>query len=402
MGPSTPTVADIGQNIIAQLEATLNQTIPLLPKAFNRVLAKVLAAVFVLVYKYAGFIFLQIFVKTATIEDVTILGKIISPLKEWGRLVGLPEPEKATQAQLEVSITVEVQGGTLNSGTQLLNRDNGVTYLTVGSVALNAPTVTAIVRASGDQTGGNGSGAIGNLNPADTISFANPLSVVARDAVVVSQAVTGADREDTEVYRQRIFDRFQTRAQGGALIDYKIWGEEVAGILSIYPYTGALPGHVDVFVEATVASSGSADGFPTAAQLAAVLNSITLDDAGLASRRPAGSFVNVSSITRTGFDVRVFGLSVPNPAQTQADIDAAISEYLFSREPEVSGVTVPPKKNQVTQSGLVGLVEDIVTAAGGIFTTVDFNQTGSGGSLTIYTLGQGEEAKLTGAVSFVA
>jgi len=57
----TPTTKELSDNIIAQLEATLNQTIPLLPRAFNRVLAKALAAVFILLYKYGGFIFLQIF-----------------------------------------------------------------------------------------------------------------------------------------------------------------------------------------------------------------------------------------------------------------------------------------------------------------------------------------------------
>ena len=74
MSLETPTVASINLTIIAQIESSINQTIPLLPKSFIRVFSKTFAGVFILLYKYAGFIFLQLFVKTATIEDVTVLG----------------------------------------------------------------------------------------------------------------------------------------------------------------------------------------------------------------------------------------------------------------------------------------------------------------------------------------
>ena len=53
MSLSTPTTQEVGDNIIAQLEASLNQSIPLLPKAFVRVLAKALAGVFILLYKFS-------------------------------------------------------------------------------------------------------------------------------------------------------------------------------------------------------------------------------------------------------------------------------------------------------------------------------------------------------------
>ena len=107
----TPTTKDISDNIIAQLEASLNQTIPLLPKSFTRVLAKAMAAVFVLLYKYGGFIFLQIFVQTASNVDTEINGKTVNPLIEWGRLIGVGDPTPATSAQLLVDINVETQTG---------------------------------------------------------------------------------------------------------------------------------------------------------------------------------------------------------------------------------------------------------------------------------------------------
>lgn len=397
MALQTPITADISDNIIAQLETTLNQTIPLLPKSFLRVLAKALAAVFIILYKYAGFTFLQIFVSKATIEETEINGVRLSPLKEWGRLIGVGDPVAATSAELLIDITVENQTGSLPSGSQLLNSDNGVTYITIGSVLLDAAMVQATIRAVSDQTGGGGAGTIGNLQPADVVSFANPLPNVARDAVVDSQIVTGADAESVAAYRQRIIDRFQKVPQGGAYADYELWGEEVAGIANIYPYTGINPGEVDVYVE----SSTETDGIPTQAQLDAVFDSIEQDENGLANRRPANAFVNTIAITRTGFDAEIEGLVVDNEAQVQADITVAIEEFFLAAEPFIDGLTIPPRKDRIARSALIGITEDIVSAANGTFTTVTFTPTGMGGSLELYVLGQGEKAKSTG-VAFVA
>lgn len=392
----TPTTQDISDNIIAQLEATLNQTIPLLPKSFLRVLAKTLAGVFILLYKYAGFTFLQVFVQTASASGTTINGKAVVPLTEWGRLIGVGDPLGATQAELLINITVENQVGTLPAGSQLLNASNGVTYITTGAVALSAATVQVPIRAVSDQTGGGGAGAIGNLDPGAVVSFANPLANVARDAVVDSQTVTGADGEATEAYRQRVLDRFQKRPQGGAYSDYELWGEGVAGIANVYPYTSNNPGQVDIYVE----SATGVDGIPTAAQLQAVQDAIDFDDAGLASRRPASALANTLAITRVGFDCTVSGLVVDNPASVQAQIQTAVSEFFITAEPFIDGLTVPPRKDRITRASLIGLVDDIVAADNGTFTTVIFNLTTVSGSIESYVLQQGEKAKLATVVAF--
>lgn len=398
MGPTTPTTKEISDNLIAQLESTLNQTIPLLPKSFLRVLSKALAAVFVLLYKYGGFIFLQMFVATASIKYTTINGKLVSPLIEWGRLIGVGDPVPATQAELNINITVENQVGSLAAGTQLINSSNGVTYITKTEVLLDAATVPAVIQAVSDQVDGGGAGAIGNLQQGDIVSFANPLANVASDAIVDSQAVTGANAESTEAYRQRIVDRFQKRPQGGAYADYEQWGEEVPGIVNVYVYTSSDPGEVDNYVEATVESSGDPDGIPTGAQLQAVLDSINKDDNGLASRRPANALANVFPITRTGFDTVVSGLTVDNPASVQTDITAAILQFFLDAEPFIDGLTIPPRKDIITRSNLIGLVSGIVSAANGTFDTVTFDLDTAvpSGSLVQYILQEGEKAKSSG------
>lgn len=391
MSLDTPTTQEISDNIIAQLEAAFSQAIPILPKSFFRVLSKVLAGVFILLYKYGGFMFLQMFVQTASAKTTTVLGIDVTPLTFWGRLIGVGDPVAATSAELSVDVTVETQVGNLNVGEQLISALNGVTYLTATSVALSAATVSVTIRAASDQVDGGGAGVIGNLEAGDIVSFANPIANVARDTVVTAQVVTGANAESVDAYRQRILDRFQKRPQGGAYSDYEAWGEEVAGILNVYPYTSTCPGQVDVYVEATVASSGSADGIPTTAQLEAVLDSIIYDENGLASRRPATALTNTFPITRTGFDITVSGLSVDNQSTVEANIETAIEQYFLEREPYIVGLAVPPRKDRITQSALGGVVEDVVSSAGGVFGSVVIEL--SSVVTAIYTLSEGEKAK---------
>lgn len=392
--PATPTTSAIASNIVAQIEAQISQTVPFFPKAFIRVLAKALAGVYVVLFKYGSFVWLQMFVRTASDQYFTVNGQLVNPLREWGRLVGIPDPNAATQAQLTVTVTVTNQSGFLRSGAQLLGPTNGVVYLVTGDVALNAPTVQAVITASGDQQGGDGSGTIGNLSPGAVLAFANPLPNVGRNVTVMAQTVTGADGETSESYRRRVLDRFQKRPQGGAYADYEQWGEEAAGIANVYPYTSQCPGQVDVYVE----SATEPDGIPTTAQLQAVLDLINLDQAGLATRRPATALANTFPISRAVFNVNVGGLTVPGDlAAVRDQVEEAIVEYFLSRAPYIVGLDVGDRVDIITQTAVGGLVDDIVSASGGFFTSLSVTKAGL--ATPIYVLGVGEKAKL-GAVTW--
>lgn len=388
---ATPTTRETAEDVVAQMELALGQTVPFLPKAFVRVLAKVVAAAHVLLFKYCGWIFLQMFVAYASIEETTINGRRVSPLKEWGRLVGEGDPFPATRAELVINVSVLVQTGDIPASSQVIYAPTGVLYLTTHAVALDAATVQVTMIASSDQDGGGGEGAIGNLEAGDIVSFANPLPNILKDATVVSQAATGADGETTDAYRARIIRRIQRKPQGGAYADYQLWGEDGAGVLNVYPYRGA-PGEVDVYVEATEASSGSPDGIPTGAQLLAVAAVIEQDESGLANRRPVNAAVNVLAITRTGFDFAITGLDAPDLPLAYDTISKALNEYLRSRQPFVEGLSVLPREDRITQAACSGIAEDAVSAVGGTFTT--FSMQISGIPYTAYTLTDGEKAKL--------
>lgn len=388
------TTAQVYELITSQLEGAFSRSVRFLPKSFLRVQAKVLAAVYVQLYKYGAFIFLQMFVRTASDKDTEVLGETVNPLKFWGRLIGVGDPKAATAAELEVTVSVLVLDSVLVSGTQLLAPSNGVTYLVVGDVLLNSANVPVRIRAYADQSGGDGSGTVGNLENGDVVDFVSPPVFVASQTVVSDQLVTGAEGESSEAYRQRILDRFQKRPQGGAYADYELWGEEVAGIINVYPYTGDLPGTVELYSEATPESSGNEDGIPTQAQLDAVAASVELDQSGLASRRPAGAFVISNPITRTSFDIQVTGITgVDNLAAVRASITAALEELFLLAEPFIPGLSIPPRRDQISRTRISATVEDIVTAAGGTFTGATFEVTGSGTPLDLYLLGKGEKAK---------
>lgn len=397
MAPTTPTTKEINDDIIARLESKLNQTIPLLPKSFIRVFVKTFAAIFIIIYKYAGWSSLQQFVQSASDLDTDINGKTINPLTQWGRLVIDSDPVAAIQAELIITVTVENQIGNLNSNSQLVGGINGVTYITLTTIPLDAPTKQVTVKAVDDQAGGNGAGIIGNLDDGSTISFANPLPNVATNAVVSSTLVVGVDAESTESYRTRIENRWRQQPQGGAYADYVVWGKEAAGIVNIFPYTSDCPGQVDLYAEAD--TTLDPDGIPTVAQLEDVLSRVELDQAGRATRRPAGALVNSFAIIRTGFDTTVSGISdVENLAQVEIDITQAVSDYFLQRGPFIIGLDVPPRRDIISRSSISGQVEDIISAAGGLFTAVVIKQ----GITTYeqYALSVGELSKSL-SVSFI-
>ncbi len=394
--PVIPETQAISDAIVAQIETSISQTVPILPKAFSRVVAKALAGATIILYKYAGFIFLQLFVRYATMEPTTVNGKVIRPLLEWGRLIGCPDPTPATRGEFTVSVPVNSQTGSLAAGTQLVRTETGAIYTTVAAVALSASTITATIRATPEWAG-----AVGNLIPGDKVKFANTPPNVASEVTVATQVTAGVDAETTEAYRARVFRKYQARPQGGAYADYREWAETVAGIINAYPYTSDNPGEVDIYCEASEASSGSVDGIPTGGQLTAVFDAINLDVGGKATRRPANAAINVLTITRTAFDVEFTGLEATADQDLdglKSAIESGLDEYLRYREPYIEGLHVLPRRDRITEPAIGGVVDSIVNARGGIVTTVRLKQ--GADYVPAYTLEFGEKAKL-GSASYL-
>lgn len=388
MSFETPTTKSISDNLVAQLETTFGES---MPKSFTRVLSKSLAGVFVVLYKYCGFIFLQMFVSTASMRATTVNGKRIVPLIEWGRLIGAGDPYPASAAEIRVKVTAEILGANLPSGAQIVNPRTGVVYLTLESVILGSLETEIQALAVSDPNGGSGAGTLGNVRSGELLSFANPLTGVARTVTVVGTTTTGIEGEKEEDYRARVIARFQQRPQGGAYVDYRLWSADAKGVKQVYVYASDFPGQVEVYV----VSATEAFGIPTQEQLDAVLHAINYDVDGLASRRPVSALVNVLPISLKPFSITIHGLSVDNEPDVRQEIFTTLSRYFDDREPYLVGLApTQRRRDRITVTAVSGVIDDVVSAYGGVF--ADVVMTTDNVETPIYTLGKGEKARLHG------
>jgi hypothetical protein len=389
------TIQEIDDLIISQFTASFSKTFPIFPKSFLRVLSKVLSAVFILLYKAAGWMYLQIFVSTASFKPVTVLGKTITPLIEHGRLVGVGDPLPSTQAELTILVNVVDIGSTLYAGTQFQTDLNDVLYITTENYVLDLATKSINVLATEG-------GTKGNLSIGNTLSLVNTLGIIENDANITAIITTAVDSESEDDYRFRVSERFQLQPQGGAYADYRIWAAEVPGVKQTYIYSGDPPSNVLIYVAGD--SVIYSDRIPNTALLLAVANALEYDpNTGMATRRPIGAvidpagngtYTNVKAITVVEFDVEVTGLTIDASllSQTRLDMKSAVDAYMLEREPFIEGLSIPPKKGEITQSNVVGIVNNIVRANSGTF--LNALNSINGVSTTNYSLLEGQLAKL--------
>jgi uncharacterized phage protein gp47/JayE len=394
------TAAQIKAIIVSQIETSMSTTVPILPKAFIRVIAKVLGGLFVLLYEHIGFMLLQMFVKTATNDPINVSGTIIRPLSEWGALVDINQ-DAGQAAELYVSISVLTQGGTLNSGTMLLNTSSGLTYIAIGDVSLDSATVYANVRATKN-------GIIGNLDDDSILNFVSPPPSIEKTAVVDSTVTVGVDQEDVEDYRSRILRRWAARPQGGAYADYWDWCMEVTGVKAAYPYSGwdhpdiegSRSGCDIIFIE----SKTDEYGIPTlgGALLTAVYDNIQMNESGLANRRPINAYLDLTfirPIIRYVVNVTIGELTVEDEATAKTAIEDGLSEFLLDREPYILGLMPPPRKDMVSLAEIGGTAARIAASYGGFFGSI--SATIDGDDLAAYYLLQEGEKVRIGTVAWI-
>jgi hypothetical protein len=362
------TASEINELIINQIEAQINQTIPILPVSFTRILSKILSGIFIILYKVAQKIFLDTFVSTASFKETTIYGKKVTPLIEWGVLVGVGQPQPATQAQYEIEITVNSVGETLPSGTQFLSTINGLAYITQSDYLLTTgPDTINVICTTG--------GIAGNLEVGQIITLANTLGIIENDAEITSIVLAGTDSETETDYRQRVVERFQSRPQGGALADYRIWASDVAGVLQTYIYTGD-PGNIIIYVAGD--PEIYSDRIPSSGLLIAVGDACTYDpETGLATRKPltaiidpAGdaSYSNIVPVTIKTFDIQINDLDVVDQTYVTTQIRSALDSFFLIREPFILGLSLLPRKDIINTANIISIVSDIVNANNGTFT----------------------------------
>lgn len=383
------TAKEIADVAIAQIEAQLNQSIPLLPQAFNRVISKVAGLMFVTFSPIAGMLLLNQYVKYASDKEVEIGGIKLVPLDELGSLIG--ETQLRGQRAEGTTRITSTGSGTLPSGKQLLNPDNGELYNVIGNQAYTSPTTDIFIRAVNYS-------AAGTLEPGIVLSFVDAPSNVAKETLVLAPGtVVGSDPETTESWRSRQLDWWAARPQGGAYSDYRRWGR-IPGVRQIYPYSGPTNsdsqiGFADIYV-----ASEEEDRVADQTLLDAVeANIVQTSNTGLADRAPMNDFVLCKSITNVGFNVSI-SAPTPDTQDIRDAIETSVDNYFKSRENFIVGLSRLPRKDVVSGIEISGVVGRTAAAQGSIVTSVVLQSDVPIGEIVDYPLQEGEMAYLVDVI----
>lgn len=395
MAYKNKTIEEVQQLLIRSFEHEFNTQLRILPKSFIKILCKVFAGVFIIVYKLVGWYFLQMFPETADWEEVTILGVRLRPLVKLGVLFGVGEPLAGVQWRGIITIDVLTQGSVLYSGIQLKSSVTGKLYIVEETKTLlqtkeNVSIVCTEI------------GTAGNLEQNDTLNFVNPYGFIETEAVVLDVTRVGLDNELESSYRNRVINRFRLQPQGGALADYRIWASEVPGVLNVYPYNDKeQPGSVLLYVSGI--SDVYADRIPDKGLLKKVGEACTYDpETGKATRKPLtamldpkndGSYSNVKPVSVAVFDVVITGVSGIVPADFAQVVKPALQNYFLDRDLYIRGLSDDNNRtNVVSKNHVITVINQIAVSVKAIFETAEIRKDGKVAPL--YTLDNGELARL--------
>ena len=395
MAYKNKTIEEVQQLLIRSFEHKFNTQLRILPKSFIKILCKVFAGVFIVVYKLVGWYFLQMFPETADWKEVTILGVRLRPLVKLGVLFGVGEPLAGVQWRGIITIDVLTQGSVLYSGTQLKSSVTGKLYIVEETKTLlqtkeNVSVVCTEI------------GTAGNLEKNDTLNFVNPYGFIKTEAIVSDVARVGLDNELESSYRNRVINRFRLQPQGGALADYRIWASEVPGVLNVYPYNDKeQPGGVLLYVSGI--SDVYADRIPDKGLLKKVGEACTYDpETGRATRKPLtamldpkndGSYSNVKPVSVAVFDVVITGVSGIAPADFAQVVKPSLQNYFLDRDLYIRGLSDDNNRtNVISKNHVITVVNQIAVSVKAIFETAEIRKDGKVAPL--YTLDNGELARL--------
>lgn len=385
------TIESVNDLIISGLETELNTKFRLLPKSFIRVLAKVLSAVFITLYRQQAWIFLQMFVATASFDEIEVLGRKIRPLVLWGDLVGIGAPGSATQFEGEITVVATKVNTYVMQGTQFVNAATGKVYLTMENVLLRDVETVIKVKCSE-------AGSAGNLVEGDELTTTSPLSNIERIAKITSVLLNATDEEDEKTYRSRVESRWRVQPQGGALSDYRKWASEVPGVLQTYIYKddNSAAG-VLIYVVANTESR-----IPEPNLLVEVGEACSFDPETGSGRKPIcaildplqdGTYKNVKPCFVLEFDVYVNGYEGRELSAFVESARSNIGEYFKQREPFVRGLSVDNERNdRISEVNLSGICNDIAEGLNGYFDSVVLKKDDQ--TIESYVLSKGELAKL--------
>lgn len=371
--PAIPTIEEIKNRIISDVEGKINQFIPILPLAFTRVVASAIAGIIYLLYQAILWVYKQIFPSSADDVSLALLGAIVNVFR-------------VAEVQAVILCTVPGTGPQVNAGTLFVG-SNGITYIVqtttaiVGGEALNVPMLAL--------TGGD----IGNLINGEVLDITQTDLDLTGTATVTSTQTPGADQESLESFSARVTIRYRVRDINGSVGAYTINGLETPNFIWIGPFADeSLPGTVNVYGEV----DNQTEGIPTTSQLTQLLSFLTNDtDTGKEYRRPISDTLNTLAISRKEFDLEVF-VNTSSP-ELNADIEAAVRTFISTLKPFIDGVT-SPRNDVLTNAGVVSVANVVATQESALVTQVTITDVVTGFIEVSYSFLGGEHGKFRNVI----
>ncbi len=262
-----PTLKELYDSIVADLENEMNVSIPLYGKVALRAIAAAQAAKLKLVYLQVGRVQKNIFVDTADPESMG------GTLERFGRIKLGRNPFPARAG--EYTATVTGIGGDISASQTFKSNDDsfspGKLFIIDAPYELEDSPGEITIRALE-------SGLDSRLMIGDRLTATSPIAGVDRIITISGEVTAPLEAESLEDYRQKAIESFQTEPQGGAATDYRIWAADVQGVKKVYPYArSGAGGEINLFVEATTGSSIDGHGTPSPAMLEEVRAVIEFD-----------------------------------------------------------------------------------------------------------------------------
>jgi len=360
-----PTITQLYNEILSDLEAEFSVTLPLVGRNFLRALAAVQAAKLKLYYLAIANLQKNIFVDTADPESRG------GTLERFGRVKLNRNPFPAVAGEYIIEITGSI-GATISASSTFKSNDNsanpGKLFVIDNDYTLVATTDYITVRAleAGLEAG---------LNFNDRITATAPIALVNSEGIVSAISIEPLAAETIEDYRAKVLESYRLETQGGAVGDYRIWSADAQGVKKVYPYTASgNVSTVNVYVEANIADSIDGKGTPSAGLITTVENVIELNpDATLdideRGRRPMSTIVQVLPITPLDVDITINGYVGLTPA-IQTAIDDELAVQISKIRPFIPGADILDDKNDILDiNRIIGII--ISVRPGSVFTSVD-------------------------------
>lgn len=368
MAVQIPTITELYNSILNDLNTELEITIPGFGKNILRAIASVQAAKLKLYYYFTAGVQRNVFPDQADPESQG------GTLERFGRVKLGRNPFPAVAAVYVVNVT-GAAGATIKASTTFKSDDDsdnpGKLFILDTEYTLTGSGDTITLRAL---EGGTDS----ELSLGNTLTSTAPLLNVEDVVAVNSVTTTPVDAESVEDYRRKTLEAYRLEPQGGAASDYRLWASDAVGVRTVYPYAvTATNNTIDVYVESeTPPGTAPPDML---AEVAAVIEQDpdTTKPDNERGRRPLGILqVNTKSVILLDVDITIAGLAVDN-SEVQGVIENALTAYLNTVRPFIPGADSLVFKNDVLTVGKLSLIVQDAIGLGNYFNTLSFSVDGN-------------------------